>query len=44
VVKLDGGELAVEVGENLDVRLTGTAEPVFRGELAPELVRALERA
>jgi diaminopimelate epimerase len=44
VVKLDGGELAVEVGEDLDVRLTGTAEPVFRGELSPELVRALERA
>ncbi|MEK6271973.1 MAG: diaminopimelate epimerase [Actinomycetota bacterium] len=43
-VKLDGGELAVEVGEDLDVRLTGTAEPVFRGELSPELVRALERA
>jgi diaminopimelate epimerase len=41
-VKLDGGELAVEVGEDLDVRLTGTAEPVFRGELSPELVRALE--
>jgi diaminopimelate epimerase len=44
VVKLDGGELAVDVGEDLDVRLTGTAEPVFRGELSPELVRALERA
>jgi diaminopimelate epimerase len=44
VVELDGGELAVEVGEHLDVRLTGTAEPVFRGELSPELVRALERA
>ena len=44
VVELDGGELTVEVGEDLDVRLTGTAEPVFRGELSPELVRALERA
>ena len=43
-VKLDGGELAVEVGEDLDVRLTGTAEPVFRGQLSPELVDALERA
>ena len=40
-VTLDGGELQVEVGENLDVRLTGTAEPVFQGELSPELVRAL---
>jgi diaminopimelate epimerase len=44
VVELDGGELAVEVGEDLDVWLTGTAEPVFRGELSPELVGALERA
>jgi diaminopimelate epimerase len=44
VVRLDGGELGVEVGEDLDVRLTGTAEPVFRGELSPELVRALERS
>jgi diaminopimelate epimerase len=44
VVKLDGGELGVEVGEDLDVQLTGTAEPVFRGELSPELVRALGRA
>jgi diaminopimelate epimerase len=44
LVKLDGGELTVEVGEDLDVRLTGTAEPVFRGELSPEFVRSLERA
>ena len=43
-VKLDGGELAVDVGEDLEVRLTGTAEPVFRGQLSPELVDALERA
>jgi diaminopimelate epimerase len=43
-VRLDGGELSVEVSDELDVRLTGTAEPVFRGELSPELVRALERA
>ena len=43
-VKLDGGELQVEVAEDLDVRLTGTAEPVFRGELSPELVQALEAA
>ena len=38
-VRLDGGELEVEVGEDLDVVLTGTAEPVFAGELSPELVR-----
>jgi diaminopimelate epimerase len=43
-VKLDGGELSVEVADDLEVRLTGTAEPVFCGELAPELVRALEGA
>jgi diaminopimelate epimerase len=43
-VRLDGGELSVEVSGELDVRLTGTAEPVFRGELSPELVGALERA
>ncbi|MEK6327432.1 MAG: diaminopimelate epimerase [Actinomycetota bacterium] len=43
-VTMDGGELQVEVGEDLEVRLTGTAEPVFRGELSPELVRALDTA
>jgi diaminopimelate epimerase len=43
-VRLDGGELTVEVTEDLEVRLTGTAAPVFQGELAPELVRALEGA
>jgi diaminopimelate epimerase len=43
-VKLDGGELTVEVDRDLDVRLTGTAEPMFAGELSPELVRALESA
>ncbi len=42
-VRLDGGELEVEVSEALDVLLTGWAEPVLAGELAPELLRALER-
>ena len=28
-VELDGGELEVEIGEDLDVRLTGWAEPVY---------------
>jgi diaminopimelate epimerase len=32
-VKLDGGELAVDVDESLHVDLTGWAVPVFRGEL-----------
>jgi diaminopimelate epimerase len=40
-VALDGGELTVEVSGELDVRLTGTAEPVYAAELSPELVEAL---
>ena len=28
-VKLDGGELTVEITDDLDVTLTGTAEPVY---------------
>ncbi len=40
-VVLDGGELQVEIGSELDVRLTGWAEPVYAGELSPEMVRAL---
>lgn len=42
-VALDGGELHVEVSPELDVTLTGTAEPVYRGELSTELQRVLER-
>jgi diaminopimelate epimerase len=34
-VRLDGGELEVEVEEDLHVDLTGWAVPVFRGELEP---------
>jgi diaminopimelate epimerase len=41
-VQLDGGELEVEIGGDLAVRLTGWAEPLFAGELSAELVRALE--
>jgi diaminopimelate epimerase len=37
-VRLDGGELEVEVGEDLHVDLTGWAVPVFRGELSDELL------
>jgi diaminopimelate epimerase len=40
-VELDGGELEVEVGEDLAVRLNGWAEPVYAGELSPEFVKAL---
>jgi diaminopimelate epimerase len=42
VVELDGGELRVDVGEGLAVRLTGWAEPVYSGELSPELLRTLD--
>jgi diaminopimelate epimerase len=41
LVELEGGELEVEIGEGLTVRLTGWAEPVFAGELSPELLQAL---
>ncbi|HSI79984.1 MAG TPA: diaminopimelate epimerase [Solirubrobacterales bacterium] len=40
-VALDGGELTVEVSDQLDVRLTGTAEPIYAGELAPAMLSAL---
>jgi diaminopimelate epimerase len=41
-VRLDGGELEVEVGEDLHVDLTGPAEPVYSGRLADELVRRID--
>jgi diaminopimelate epimerase len=41
VVELDGGELEVEISDDLDVRLSGWAEPICSGELSPELLRAL---
>ncbi|HEY5316403.1 MAG TPA: diaminopimelate epimerase [Solirubrobacteraceae bacterium] len=37
-VVLDGGELEVEVGEDLHINLSGWAVPVFRGELAREFL------
>ena len=43
-VRLDGGELEVEVGEDLGVRLTGWAVPVYRGQLSDELVEELHAA
>jgi diaminopimelate epimerase len=43
-VELDGGELEVEVSPDLDVTLTGWAEPVFSGEFSDEFVAELERA
>jgi diaminopimelate epimerase len=41
MVELDGGELQVEVSDELDVRLSGWAEPVFTGEATAELLQAL---
>jgi diaminopimelate epimerase len=41
VVVLDGGELTVEVEEDLHINLSGWAVPVFAGVLAPELIEEL---
>ena len=41
-VELDGGELVVDVGEDLHIDLTGWAVPVLRGELSAELEAELE--
>jgi diaminopimelate epimerase len=40
-VVLDGGELEVEVGEDLHVNLTGWARPVFEGRLSEEFEKEL---
>jgi diaminopimelate epimerase len=40
-VALDGGELEVEVGEDLHINLTGWAVPVLRGTFAEELLEEL---
>jgi diaminopimelate epimerase len=40
-VELEGGELGVEIGEDLAVRLDGWAEPVYAGVASPELLAAL---
>jgi diaminopimelate epimerase len=40
-VELDGGELVVEISEDLDVTLSGWAEPICSGELSPEMLAAL---
>jgi diaminopimelate epimerase len=41
LVELEGGELEVEIGADLAVRLTGWAEPICAGELSAELLAAL---
>ena len=43
-VRLDGGELEVAITDELDITLTGSASPVYAGELSPELVAALGSA
>lgn len=42
-VRLDGGQLEVEISEELEIVLTGAASPVFSGEFSPEFVDELER-
>jgi diaminopimelate epimerase len=42
-VELDGGELEVEISENLDVTLSGWAEPICSGQLSAEMLTALAR-
>ena len=41
-VALDGGELEVEVGEDLAINLTGWAVPVFSGALADDFLEELD--
>lgn len=40
-VQLDGGQLDVEIGEDLHVNLTGWARPVFAGRLSEEFIGEL---
>ena len=41
MVLLDGGELEVEVGEDLRVNLTGWARPVFEGRVSEDFEKEL---
>ncbi|MFL5824096.1 MAG: diaminopimelate epimerase [Solirubrobacteraceae bacterium] len=41
IVVLDGGELEVEVGQDLEILLTGWAQPVFTGALADDFLEEL---
>jgi diaminopimelate epimerase len=40
-VVLDGGELTVEVGEDLHVTLSGWAVPVYSGTLSDDFIKEL---
>ncbi len=41
-VHLLGGDLVIAVDDDLEVTMTGPAEEIYRGELSPDLARALE--
>jgi diaminopimelate epimerase len=41
-VVLDGGELEVEVAEDLGIELTGWARPVFEGRISDEFLKELD--
>lgn len=41
-VHLLGGDLVIAVDDDLEVTMTGAAEEIYRGELSPDLARALE--
>lgn len=41
-VHLLGGDLVIDVDDDLEVTMTGAAEEIYRGELSPDLARALE--
>jgi diaminopimelate epimerase len=43
-VRLDGGDLEVEVDEHLRLKLSGWAAPVYRGALSDEFLEALHEA
>jgi diaminopimelate epimerase len=43
-VQLDGGELEVEVGEDMHVNLTGWAVPVYAGTLSDEFLEELRES
>jgi diaminopimelate epimerase len=43
-VRLDGGDLEVEVDEQLRLKLSGWAAPVYRGALTDEFLEALHEA
>jgi diaminopimelate epimerase len=40
-VELDGGELEVAISDELEVELSGWAEPIFTGQISEELLEAL---